>query len=257
MVVIGKMLKTIILLILLVIFLSSCVNNQDEIPIQPPERQCSAKIDWQGLIPGQSNTKDVIRILGNPSKKGRIKFDDKKISYYAYKVNDGVVAEYATDRIFFREDGVIDWMEIIEADRTDRVETVFDIVSLLGNELDIVYSNNNFRPGETFYDVFAGLTDIYVWSECGVAIEALPLYEASYFGAIETGCEKGNTSSQMCNLSFRHRYPLLSTDPHYDVNSIILMKFYFRPTSYQGFTEYFMYKIPFETWEEYLRALGE
>ena len=182
----------------------------------------------------------------------------KEFSYYAYDVDGGVIADYAQNRIFFTKDGVIDWMEIIEADSTDRVETVFDVVSLLGNELDVVFSNNNYRPGGIYYDVFDGPTNIYVWSECGVALEALPSYEASYFGTIKTGCEKGNMSPQMCNLSFRHRYPPLDdADPHYDVNSIILMKFYFRPTSYQGFADYYMFKIPFRTWGEYLRALGE
>ncbi len=168
-----------------------------------------------------------------------------------------MIADYAKHRIFFTKDGVIDWMEIIEADRTDKVETAFDFVSLLGSELDVVYSNNNFKPGKYYYDVISGLTDIYVWSECGVAIEALLSSEASYFGNVETGCEKGTASPQMCSLYFRHRYPPLDAYPHYDVNSIVFMKFYFRPTSYQGFADYYMYKIPFRTWGEYRRALGD
>jgi hypothetical protein len=256
--VIGKMLKTIVLLIFLVIFFSSCVYNQDEIPVQPPERQCNAKIDWRGLIPGQSNMKDVIRILGNPSKKGKTKFEDRNISYYAYEVDGGVVADYVMDRIFFRTDGVIDWMEIIQADRTTKVETVFDLVLDLGNELDVVYSSNNFRPGESFYEVLSGLNQIYVWSECGLALDALPTNSASAFGTIETGCKIGNESPQMCDLTFRHLYPPSSADySRYDINSIVLMKFYFQPTSYQGFTDYYMYKIPFRTWGEYLHELGK
>ena len=169
------MLKTFFLFLVLAVSLVSCADNQNETQIPHPERQCSTTVDWQELIPGQSTTKDVIRILGNPSKKGRIKFEDKRISYYAYDVDGGVIADYAQNRIFFTKDGVIDWMEIIEADSTDRVETVFDVVSLLGNELDVVFSNNNYRPGGIYYDVFDGPTNIYVWSECGVALEALPL----------------------------------------------------------------------------------
>jgi len=244
-------------IIFLFLLLAACTPVASSI-IPSPERTCKSTVDWQGLIPGQSNTEDVIRILGNPSEKGKIKFENKRISYYAYDVDGGVIADYAKNRIFFTKDGVIDWMEIIEGDRTDRVEMVFDVVSLLGNELDVVYSNNTYRPENKPAHVFAGLTRIYVWSECGVAIEALPSSEATYFGVIETGCEKGNPSSEMCILSFRHRYPPLdNSDPHYNVNSIVFMKFYFRPTAYQGFADYYMYKIPFRTWGEYLRALGE
>jgi hypothetical protein len=243
-------------IIFMSLLLTACTSAAPAI-IPSAERPCKSTVNWQGLIPGQSTTKDVIRILGNPSEKGKVKFENKRISYYAYDVDGGVIADYAKHRIFFTKNGVIDWMEIIEADHTDTAETAFDIVSLLGNELDVVYSNNNFRPGETFYDVIGGPTSIYVWSECGAAIEALPSSEASYFGTIETGCEKGHSSPQTCILSFRHRYPPLHPYPHYDVNSIVLMKFYFRPTSYQGFADYYMYKIPFRTWGEYLRALGE
>ncbi|MBI5936192.1 MAG: hypothetical protein HY867_21000 [Chloroflexi bacterium] len=144
-------------IIFISLLLTACTSAAPS-TIPSPERSCKSTIDWQGLIPGQSNTEDVIRILGKPSKKGRIKFEDKRISYYAYDVGGGVIANYAKNRIFFTKDGVIDWMEIIEGDRTDSVETAFDFVSLLGSELDVVYSNNNFKPGKYYYDVISGLS---------------------------------------------------------------------------------------------------
>lgn len=236
--------------------ISACQDTQDASYLPTPDSKCNAELSWNGLIPGKSTREDVERVLGTPIEKGKLKFQDRNISYYAYKVNGGEISAYARDRIFFRSNGLIDWMEIIEADRNGQFEAVFDTVVQLGNKVDTVYSNNNYRPLVTFGDVMGGPDQIYVWSACGLALDALPSSYSPSFQADRQECKPANSSdtiSDICNLVPQHPNPsYMGGQPGPDINAVVLMKFYFQPTSYKAFTETYMYRIPYGLWDEYL-----
>lgn len=244
--------KTFFLLIIIAINSAACANRQTTIHLPPPDSKCKVELDWHGLKPGQSTRQDVEEALGMPFEKGILRSDDRNISYYAYKVEGGEISKYAFDRIFFRPDGLIDWMEIIEADRNGNFHTVFDIAKLLGNKIDTIYSNNNYRPQNNFPDVLAGPDRIYVWSECGLVLDALPSTYSQAFQAGKTECKSDN-NEELCNLVPQYPSPYnVGRNPQPDINSVILMKFYFQPTSYEGFTQHYIYKIPYGLWKEYL-----
>ncbi len=235
--------------------ISACKDKQGTIYLPTPENKCSTELNWHGLIPGQSTHEDVERTLGTPFEKGKFKFHDRNISYYAYKVNGGEISKYALDRIFFQSDGLIDWMEVIEADRNGRFEAVFDTVVQLGNKVDTVYSNNNYRPSFTFGDVRGWPDQIYVWSECGLALDALPSTYSPSFQSDRQECKptNGDLKLDICDLVPQHPNPTYAGgQPGPDINSVVLMKFYFQPTSYEAFTEFYMYRIPYGLWDEYL-----
>lgn len=215
-----------------------------------PERTCPTTITWHGLRPGMSTQQDVINALGQPSEKGFRRNGDNSFAFYSYKVIGGVVAEYATDRIYFRADWVVDWIEAVVGDRDGAYHTVAETSSEVGNILDIAYLNNNSSPYGTspdkiHPDVLAGPDEVYVWSECGIALDVI--------------------QSEVISDVLTARHP----DPYDDTgkrspksNSIVLIKFLFIPTSYDGFKNYFMYKVPYslgvsDKWDRYIRIVGD
>jgi len=201
---------------------------------------------------------DTVKELGEPLKKEGFKFNDQYRSYYAYKVDNGKVADYVHDYIFFRPDGVIDWMEIVEADRSGKFETVYSTVLQLENQVDVVYTNNNYRPWITgIADINAGPDRIYVWSECGLLLDAIGSNYRSVFqdNSLQCKLDTDNTNTDGdCKLIVRNPAPAYvgEGEPAPNVNSIVLMKIYFQPTTYAAFTDYYMYKMPYGIWYKYL-----
>lgn len=234
-------------------------GSQNIVTLPPPETECQVDLSWHGLIPGQSTREDAVKQLGEPTEKGKMKFGHKKISYFAYKVGGGEISKYGFDRIFFRANGVIDWMEIIEADRDGEFEMVFETVMQLGNTIDVFYTNNNYRPDSSFYDVLGGPDHIYVWAECGLVLDTLSSTYSQPFHANVLECSKNEgVKNKLCNLVTRYPNPYnFGGNSVPDVSDIVLMKFYFRPTSYNGFTDYYMYKIPYRTWDEFPDNYGQ
>ncbi len=230
---INNKLRLIAFALIVLITVSSCRSN-NIVNLPPPDKQCRASLSWHGLSPGKSTLSDTVKELGEPLKKEGFKFNDQYRSYYAYKVDNGKVADYVHDYIFFRPDGVIDWMEIVEADRSGKFETVYSTVLQLENQVDVVYTNNNYRPWITgIADINAGPDRIYVWSECGLLLDAI---------------------GGDCKLIVRNPAPAYvgEGEPAPNVNSIVLMKIYFQPTTYAAFTDYYMYKMPYGIWYKYL-----
>jgi hypothetical protein len=245
---------------------SSCIPYIQSVPaptgiqatsLPRPENTCQAPAVWHGLAPGVSTKEDTVRTLGEPVSEGQGEYKEGQILYYAYPIDGGEVARYAQNRIFFTQSGVVDWMEIVEADRAGQFQSLIDIIAQFGNTLDIVYLNNNSYQSSQF-DVLAGPDQIYVWSECGVAIDAL---RTAYSSSIQTNdleCPPNTavTLAPICSLNLRRPRPYDNGgDPGPDVNSIILMNFYFQPTSYKGFQDFYANKIPFGIWDAYLGTM--
>ena len=216
-----------------------------------PDRSCPIVVDWRGVLSGQSTRQDIVNLLGKPDRRGFRWLPNRKFSpYYSYDVLSGSIAKFAQDRIFFRSDGTVDWVEAIIADRDGGFHSVQETVDQLGSTLDIVYANNNYNPFLRYqYDVLAGPDLIYVWSECGLAMIDLPccspIGEKDKLGCPEQS-ESDETPSSICGLTLRQPNPFPGARvPSIRLDAAVLMRFQFPPTSYEGFVEYYMYKIPY------------
>jgi hypothetical protein len=198
-------------------------------------------------VPGESTRRDVVRILGKPSRKGTERYVDGRdvdgrVSCYAYDIEDGAMVGLAEDRVFFGRDGVVAWIEATVADRDGQTHTIEEITDQLGTTLDQVYLNNNYRLPDQ-YDVHSGPDDVYVWAGCGLAVTAVS-------PAVD---EPSNDRGLMV------RHPM-STDflqpirPSLDAE--IMFEFYFPQTSFAGFEEFYRYWVPnylLYIWKDYLQ----
>ena len=247
----------VMLLILSMSFLAVACKPQEKISLPVPEIDClAAPAEWMTLQPGLSTRQDVIDVLGKPDDKGKTKFmDGRWISYYAYNVAGGVVAEFVQHRIFFRSDGTIDWIEEIVGDGDGQLHTAGETVSQLGDTLDVVYNNSNYNPFAEFqYDILGGPDQIYVWSECGVALLALVGYKKTGPLDLEYSPVEFNDPQAL-----KLRYPDIfhSEMPVKDLERVVLMKFLFQPTTFDSFWEHYMYRIPYGLWKGYPHKLEQ
>ncbi|MFZ6027933.1 MAG: hypothetical protein ACOYYS_09470 [Chloroflexota bacterium] len=190
--------------------------------------------------------------MGRPTTKGIEKIQNEFFSYYAYQVDRGIAAGYVQDRIFFRSDGIVSWMEVVVADRDGSYHSILESVEQFGNVLDVAYLNNNYDPtNKSQMDVLAGPDQLYVWSNCGVVLDTLPNCSA------ETLNNSTNDDTRNKDLTFRSPEPHdTGGEPDPDVSNVVLMKFLFPPTTFDGFTDSYMYKIPFGLWDNYVRELN-
>ena len=169
----GKFISAALCVLFLV---PSCSSSKTEASLPPPDATCPVILDWKGLIPGSSTRRDVISILGKPDRKSRELFYDWRIvPYYQYDVEGGVISDFAHDRLFFRSDGTLDWMEIIVSDRDGTFHSVRETIDRLGSSLDAIFKNDNFNPNSKFQvDILGGPDKIWIWSECGIVVLAIP-----------------------------------------------------------------------------------
>jgi hypothetical protein len=214
-------------------------------------------LDWQGLIPGISTRIDVINTLGKPDKIERVWRGNKWVFSYAYEVKSGIVGEFVYDRVFFRLNGVIDWIEVIEADRYGGFNEASTTVDLLGNELDKVYFNNNLCSSCEFqYDVLSGPDQLYVWSECGLALNTLANCVPNESDSLDClVSEDINEINKLKPTELDLRYPPSSEMyiwPSLSTDNAVLMRFLFEPTTYEGFIDFYIDKVPFGLWDGYL-----
>ena len=218
-----------------------------ETPVPPPVISCPTPLVWKTIIPGIATRQDVVDVLGNPDDKGKIRFDDDRtISYYAYNLEDGKIAEFTQHRVFFRPDGKVEWIEAIVADSDGDYHTVQEWTDRIGNTLDTVYFNNNLDWFAEFqYDFQSGPDQVLVCSECGLALLAI------WSPEIE---EQVNPPTQALTL----RYPdaFSSTQPVMDLTGIVMMEFLFQPTTFDEYMEHYVYRVPYGLWDDYLVQTG-
>lgn len=225
------------LLAALVIILAFLVNHLyrrlSVVKLPLPENTCDAPPNWQGIWPGITTRQEVLEKLGVPNKEGSEKMWGSNYSYIAYQISGGSIAKYTTDKIFFRTDDVVDWMEIAVGDRTGSYQRISDEINTLGSTIDTFYINSNAPPaGIAAYDILSGPDEVYVWAGCGVAFITIPV-------------------EQMGAPMITIRHPIRSTGSDFttpNANSVILKKIFFIPTSHQGFMDYYKHKLPYKSW---------
>lgn len=231
---------------------SFCFANQDYDLLQP-KTSCNVYTSWREIQPGKSSRQNVVNILGQPKETGIKSFGNKLFLFYAYTVEEGVIADYAMDKIFFHLNGIVAWMEIVVGDRNGTYHRLADYTSELGYTLDTIYMNNNYDLLRKQIDVLGGPDQLYIWSDCGLALDILPYCSLLDNEDIECSFDVDDSSN-----SFRLRYPNpynVGGEPPPNLNGVVLMKFFFPPTTYDGFADYYMDKIPFGLWDDYIKKL--
>lgn len=230
--------------------LIACGSKKHYVALPDSELACPISLDWMTLKPGISTRQDVVDVLGKPDGKGRLRFKDgKKISYYAYNLDDGLIAKVAQHRIFFRTDGVIDWIEEIVVDNNGQFHTIQETVDQLGTTLDVVYTNSNFNPFlELQVDIISGPDQVLVWSECGLAMLALIDIIKSDTNELEFSPVQLDDPTI---LNTRHPNYAPSSRPVKDLRRVVMMKFLFQPTTFDGFVQHYSHRIPYGLWDDY------
>jgi hypothetical protein len=234
--------------------LTACQSKKLDYHYPVSNATCQEDITWMTLRPGVSTRDDVIRALGKPDEKGKEKLlDGRSMPFYAYNIQGGRISSFTKHRIFFNREGRVDWIETIVADSDGQYHSIQETVNLLGDTLDAVYSNSDFNLFADFqYDILGGPDDIYVWSECGVAILALSDVIKTDRGSLEYLLSENIPFDAEWVLNLRYPEFKSSMRPVTTLDSIVLMKFLFLPTTFEDFMENYRYKIPYDIWDDYL-----
>ena len=160
--------------------------------------------------------------------------------FYAYMVREGEVAKYLQNRIYFRADGVVDWIEVVVGDADSSYHLISETAAHFGNILDTIYINSNYSPktapGTVQMDEILGFDQFYVWSECGLALDAVPVKAAP--DTIKLTTRDPNPQDG---------YGTIGLLPN--KNSIVLIRVLFNPTTYKGFEDYYQYIIARMEWD--------
>jgi len=229
---------------------SSIGRDVTQLPL--PTLTCKDQsIAWHGLVAGRSTRQEVLHQLGDPDEDQIVQRLDIKAQMYAYDVDSPLLLQFpeVKHRIYFRNDDVIDWMEIIVADTDGTWHPIRDFAERVGYDFDLAYSNNNAEYG--FIDVQGLPEKIYVWSECGIVLNAFPHCIEDPIKILD--CKSGY--EQEIDTMFTRRQFLEGIVPSVlrkpNGNDIVMTKFLFPPTTYQGFGTYYGKVIPFDTWYYY------
>lgn len=238
------------------LLLTGCKTVEEKQVLSAPTRNCPIQADWKGIIPGQSTQKDVTDRLGQPLKIGIEKFDKEEVKYFSYPIENGLAKDLIkVDRIFFTSDGVVSWIELGVVDRDGKMHTVKEIADPLGYQLDSIFMNADYKPNRKttptlIVDVHRGPDYVYVWSHCGVAVIGLP------------GCGLDSSNQVTCTIEMSlpndNPQALLALDKglYYNSedeiannsNAIVLLQYFFPPTSYADFNEFFLNKTAYYGW---------
>lgn len=236
-----------VVVLFLILILTGYLLLQKEENLPSTSVKCPLIGEWQGIIPGKSNQRDVISKLGIPYSRGFRIYDEQIYFFYSYRIPNGIIQKYVMDKVFFNLRGTVIWMEIGMADRDRKIHEVSEVSRLIGNELDTVYINNNFNPADYspnyVRDVLGGPDQVYVWANCGTVLLAIPSYHGDQQMIVTN--EKTITKKDLTT----------SQPPIYHLGGIelngdafLVIKFLFPPTSYDGFKNKFLHKIPYYGW---------
>jgi hypothetical protein len=135
------------------------LDPSKEVKLEAPESTCqTTPVPWQGLVPGQSTKTDMITALGQPIQTTRV---NRRESIFVYPPT----MRHGFGNVILLRDDVVDWVDVWVADLDGSFHTLAEFVQVYGNTLDRVYEN---RLGDVI-----GPGQVYVWSECGVALIAV------------------------------------------------------------------------------------
>jgi hypothetical protein len=236
--------------------------------LSAPALSCPARLTWKGITPGVSSEKDVINLLGQPAMIGIAKFENVRVRYYAYPVESGFVKEFLPeDRVYFTSAGVVGWVQTVSGDRDAKIHEVKEIADQLGYSLDTVLMNQSYKPNsktslsQGVFDVHGGPDHIYIWAHCGMAVLGLPGWHPDPSGQIVYSPESissENTPQDL--LVLREPFEYNADQRIANSHSIVLVQYFFPPTSYNDFKEYFYTKIYYRGsgfWDGFIKKYNQ
>lgn len=215
------------------------ISTSSKPELASPDNRCrKPEVSWQGVIPGQSTKSDVEKILGQPVEQGYSSVWER--DFFLYPPTKSLIRNYG-NTIVFRQDDVVDWVDVWVSNADGKFHTVAEFVDEYGATLDRVYVNGSF-------DMF-GPDHVYVWSECGVALTAVPDTFIEKPIVLARSVEEGDYQLKL-------RYPVHPKDsiqPNLDVNHIVIRAFFFQPTNFISFQEVYANQIRHLYYDELFR----
>lgn len=216
---------------------SSIPPDAPKVPgLEPPESPCQvAAVPWQGIIPGRSTKTEVIDTLGEPVQKEQSASGIEIYVYPPIVTND--ISHYGNS-IAFRHDDVVDWVDVWVLDSDGKFHTVAEFAQLYGISLDRVYVNERGDLG--------GPDQVYVWSQCGIAITAV--HRGQEEAQVKDQALPSAEATEVDDYQLNFKYPVhprASIQPRPDVRQIIVRKFLFEPTSFSSFEQFYADNIPY------------
>jgi hypothetical protein len=235
-----------LLMIVLAIFLVSC-QSTSYVQLPTPSAACPSQFSWRGLQPGISTKEDVITVLGNPENIEQNKYDQKKVLTFTYRLGEGYLNDLLVTRILFRQDGIIDSLEVPASQGDIHFRSTMDIYNELG-AIDTIYTNNNYNPAYSTLDVKGGPAKVFVWSKCGLAVLGIPNYSIDGNQQI-TPLSKKETGQLPDPLEVLYPPPFnAESETISSFEAAILMEILFIPTTYEGFINQYLYYLPYIDW---------
>ena len=225
------------LALLILMILTGCYSSwsSNDLKLAAPESVCQTSlVSWNGIIPGQSTKADVEKILGEPADKGYSRRWQR--DFFIYPPIVTLVKTSYGNMIVFRDDNVVDWIDIWVSNSDGKFHAIAEATEQYGATLDQVYVSGAFD--------FFGPEQVYVWSECGIALTAVA---DGYVKRSEEEILPLNASigTENLRLSFRHPVHPEDIQPKPNVEHIIVRKFLFQPTNFASFEEFYAGQIPY------------
>ena len=229
----NRLLALVALVLIPLAACSSSTSTSKVREIAMPERPCqTTSASWRGIIPGQSTRSDVTKMLGQPKQKGR-KWDR---DFFLYPPIITFLDSYG-NTIVFRDDGIVDWIDVWVSNSDGKFHTVAEWTQLYGMTLDTVYVNG-------FRDML-GPDQVYVWSECGIALTAV---DEVHVKQSSSEILQLAEPAQMADDQLRVRYPINLGElygPTPNIRHIVIRKFLFQPTDLDSFRKLYAAYIPY------------
>ena len=227
-----------IIALLLFMLLTSCEAKaaMNHVELATPEASCQAKLaSWHGIIPAQSSKADVINMLDEPLERGYSPEWEKEFFLYPPVVN--IAETKYGSLIVFRSDDVVDWIDVWISNLDGKFHTVAEFAQQYGFTLDRVYVAGS-------ADMF-GPVQVYIWSECGVAITAV---DSSYMKLSENETLPLSEPVETADYQFSFRHPVpaqSSLQPIPDINQLVVREFLFKPTNFDSFLTLYASRVSY------------
>jgi len=214
---------------------SSTLENAQAL-LATPEGMCQASASsWLEISPGESTEENVLDVLGEPATQGHLSKVESRFFLYPPIVDTSETK--SGNLVVFRKNGVVDWMDLWVANSDGKFHTVAEFARQYGPKLDRAYVqgiNDTFGPGQ-----------VYVWSECGLAITAVSDVHIKRF-ANETLALAEQLEPSIGELTFRYPvHPSATIQPSPNVDQIVVRQFIFQPTSFDSFRRAYADWIPY------------
>lgn len=222
----------------------SLISSSDS-GLATPESSCQVSSpSWQNIKPGLSNMEDVINALGEPLEKGRL--PNQGSDYFLYSPAITYLRVTYGNLIVFTSEGVVAWIDVWVSNSDGSFHSIVETVHQYGSTLDRGYING-------VLDMY-GPDQVYVWSECGVAVTVV---DSSFLKRTTSEILPLTGSPETLSYVLKFRYPASNeygAQSSVSTDLIVIRQFLFEPTSFEMFLQDYEAQIPYLRYEGFFRA---